>query len=193
MDALNKFERQKQKHGRFCASSASTASGASVNVGTNATGRGRQCQRDLAWQQCHDHGWERCAGKKFRVQQSCFFLISGTNTIINEAGGIIPDVIGAYASVVNFTNMGSVIGSLVFTSGARDQLHIYTGSTVTGAIGGSTQQPYDLSRSDGRRTAHMISLRPEPPRSLKRGRCHPSSTTHATCEAPQPPQTVQRG
>jgi hypothetical protein len=34
--------------------------------------------------------------------------------------------------------MGSVIGSLIFTSGARDQLHIYTGSTVTGAISGGT-------------------------------------------------------
>lgn len=69
---------------------------------------------------------------------------SGSNTIIHEAGGLIHgpsttfDVIGTYASAVNFTNMGTVIGSLIFTNGARNRLHIYTGSTITGAIGGGT-------------------------------------------------------
>jgi fibronectin-binding autotransporter adhesin len=64
---------------------------------------------------------------------------SGSNTIINEVGGLIQgpsttaSVIGTYASTVNFTNMGSVIGSLNF-NGRNDQLHLYTGSSVTGSI-----------------------------------------------------------
>jgi hypothetical protein len=58
---------------------------------------------------------------------------SGSNTIINEVGGVIQgrstsaSVIGTYASAVNFTNKGTIIGSLIF-SGRNDQIHIYTGS-----------------------------------------------------------------
>jgi len=68
----------------------------------------------------------------------------GVNTVINEVGGVIQgrsttaSVIGTYASAANFTNKGTIIGSLSFAGGANDQLHIYTGSTITGAINGGT-------------------------------------------------------
>lgn len=70
-----------------------------------------------------------------------YFNGFGTNTLINEAGGVIQGpsttagVIGANGAL-NFTNKGQVIGSLTLT-GRSDQLHLYTGSGVTGSISGS--------------------------------------------------------
>jgi autotransporter-associated beta strand protein len=69
-----------------------------------------------------------------------FFERGGTNTIINETGGVIQgastttSVIGG-GGPVNFTNKGQVIGSLNF-SGGNDRLTLYTGSGVTGSISG---------------------------------------------------------
>jgi outer membrane autotransporter protein len=67
---------------------------------------------------------------------------SGGNTVINEASGVIQgpsntaNVMGASGNgSVNFTNKGTVIGSLIF-AGGDDQLHIYTGSTISGSVNG---------------------------------------------------------
>ncbi|MGA3251884.1 MAG: autotransporter-associated beta strand repeat-containing protein, partial [Paraburkholderia sp.] len=64
---------------------------------------------------------------------------SGTNTVINNATGIIQapgSVIGASGNgAVDFTNRGTVIGNLVF-AGGNDSLHLYTGSTITGNFNG---------------------------------------------------------
>lgn len=72
---------------------------------------------------------------------------SGNNTILNTgtmeaghvAGGSNPGtatVFGANGtSAVDFTNKGSVIGSLNFANG-NDALHVFTGSSITGNING---------------------------------------------------------
>ncbi|QNK67228.1 autotransporter outer membrane beta-barrel domain-containing protein [Variovorax sp. PAMC26660] len=72
---------------------------------------------------------------------------SGNNTILNtgtmEAGYVAGSsnpgtatVFGANGtSAVDFTNKGSVIGSLNFANG-NDSLHVYTGSSITGNISG---------------------------------------------------------
>ncbi|WP_158554694.1 autotransporter family protein [Methylovirgula sp. 4M-Z18] len=67
---------------------------------------------------------------------------SGTNTVINEVGGVIQgpsltaNVMGASGNgAVNFTNMGAVKGSLLF-AGGNDTLNLVTGSTVSGSING---------------------------------------------------------
>ena len=64
---------------------------------------------------------------------------SGSNTVINNATGIIQapgNVMGASGSgAVVFTNSGQVIGNLVFASG-NDTLNLETGSSVTGSIDG---------------------------------------------------------
>jgi autotransporter-associated beta strand protein len=74
---------------------------------------------------------------------------SGSNTIINEVGGIIqaPNSTAVAIGIrntamnfatLNFTNMGKVMGGLSFGSSGNNQLHIYTGSIITGAIDGGT-------------------------------------------------------
>lgn len=64
---------------------------------------------------------------------------SGTNTVINNATGIIQapnNVMGASGNgAVVFSNRGQVIGNLVFADG-NDTLNMYTGSSVSGSING---------------------------------------------------------
>lgn len=64
---------------------------------------------------------------------------SGSNTIINNATGVIQangNVIGSSGNAsVDFTNKGAVIGNLVF-AGGNDTLRLYTGSTITGNFNG---------------------------------------------------------
>jgi len=64
---------------------------------------------------------------------------SGTNTVINNATGIIQapnNVMGASGNgAVMFSNRGQVIGNLVF-AGGNDTLNMYTGSSVSGTING---------------------------------------------------------
>lgn len=74
----------------------------------------------------------------------------GPNTVINNPTGVIEssqpsnDVMGSVSGLapavgfLDFTNRGRVVGNLRFMAG-NDALHIYTGSTITGAIqaGGS--------------------------------------------------------
>jgi outer membrane autotransporter protein len=64
---------------------------------------------------------------------------SGSNTVINNATGIIQapgNVMGASGNgAVVFTNAGQVIGNLAF-AGGNDTLNLETGSSVTGAIDG---------------------------------------------------------
>jgi outer membrane autotransporter protein len=86
---------------------------------------------------------------------------SGNNTILNtgtmEAGYVsgspnpgIATVFGANGtSAVDFTNKGSVIGSLNFANG-NDALHAYTGSSITGNIsGGGGANLLTLESEDG--------------------------------------------
>jgi len=86
---------------------------------------------------------------------------SGNNTIVNtgtmEAGYVAGSsnpgtaaVFGANGtSAVDFTNKGSVIGSLLFASG-NDALHAYTGSSITGNIsGGGGANLLTLESDDG--------------------------------------------
>ncbi len=65
---------------------------------------------------------------------------SGTNTIVNSATGTISAANGAASIVgvsgtmaVDFTNQGSLVGTLTFADG-NDILRWYTGATITGAI-----------------------------------------------------------
>ncbi|WP_284320316.1 autotransporter-associated beta strand repeat-containing protein, partial [Dyella acidisoli] len=67
---------------------------------------------------------------------------SGSNTVINNASGVIQtsqasgNVIGESGNgSVDFTNRGKVIGNLVF-KGGDDVLHLYTGSSESGKIDG---------------------------------------------------------
>jgi autotransporter-associated beta strand protein len=68
-----------------------------------------------------------------------FQNVSGSNTVINEATGVIQapgNVMGASGNgAVDFTNQGRVIGNLIF-AGGNDALHLYTGSTISGSING---------------------------------------------------------
>jgi fibronectin-binding autotransporter adhesin len=70
-----------------------------------------------------------------------FQATSGRNTVINEAGGVILEtnpafsVIGTSGSAIDFFNRGTVIGSLILSAGS-DNIHLYTGSTITGTING---------------------------------------------------------
>ncbi|SDY31905.1 outer membrane autotransporter barrel domain-containing protein [Variovorax sp. YR266] len=86
---------------------------------------------------------------------------SGNNTIVNtgtmEAGYVAGSsnpgtatVFGANGtSAVDFTNKGSVIGSLNFANG-NDALHAYTGSSITGNIsGGGGANLLTLESEDG--------------------------------------------
>ncbi|WP_369662741.1 autotransporter outer membrane beta-barrel domain-containing protein [Variovorax sp. V15] len=86
---------------------------------------------------------------------------SGNNTILNtgtmEAGYVAGNtnpgtatVFGANGtSAVDFTNKGSVIGSLNFANG-NDALHVYTGSSITGNIsGGGGANLLTLESDDG--------------------------------------------
>ncbi|MDH6170194.1 autotransporter-associated beta strand protein, partial [Variovorax boronicumulans] len=86
---------------------------------------------------------------------------SGNNTILNtgtmEAGYVAGSsnpgtaaVFGANGtSAVDFTNQGSVIGSLLFANG-NDALHVYTGSSITGNIsGGGGANLLTLESGDG--------------------------------------------
>ncbi|MGJ7533383.1 MULTISPECIES: autotransporter outer membrane beta-barrel domain-containing protein [unclassified Variovorax] len=86
---------------------------------------------------------------------------SGNNTIVNtgtmEAGYVsgstnpgTATVFGANGtSAVDFTNKGSVIGSLNFANG-NDALHAYTGSSITGNIsGGGGANLLTLESEDG--------------------------------------------
>lgn len=66
------------------------------------------------------------------------------NTIVNEAGALIEgpsstaSVMGANGNgEVDFTNMGSVSGSLQF-AGGNDVLNLYTGSSISGTINGGS-------------------------------------------------------
>jgi autotransporter-associated beta strand protein len=65
--------------------------------------------------------------------------VSGSNTVINQASGVIQapsNVMGASGNgAVDFTNRGKVIGNVIF-AGGNDALHLYTGSTITGSING---------------------------------------------------------
>ena len=64
---------------------------------------------------------------------------TGTNTVINNATGVIQSpgsVIGSTADApVHFTNKGTVIGDIDF-AGGDDVMRIYTGSSVSGSIDG---------------------------------------------------------
>ena len=64
---------------------------------------------------------------------------SGSNTVINNATGIIQapgNVMGASGNgAVVFSNLGKVIGNLVF-AGGNDTLNMFTGSSVSGTING---------------------------------------------------------
>ncbi|MFX1736683.1 autotransporter outer membrane beta-barrel domain-containing protein [Paraburkholderia sp. A1RI_3L] len=64
---------------------------------------------------------------------------SGTNTVINNATGVIQapgNVMGASGNgAVVFSNLGKVVGNLVF-AGGNDTLNMYTGSSVSGTING---------------------------------------------------------
>nr|WP_258187466.1 autotransporter outer membrane beta-barrel domain-containing protein [Trinickia symbiotica] len=64
---------------------------------------------------------------------------TGTNTVINNATGTIQApgaVMGASGNgAVVFSNLGKVIGNLVF-AGGNDTLNMYTGSSVSGTIDG---------------------------------------------------------
>lgn len=68
---------------------------------------------------------------------------TGTNTVINNATGVIQtdiddgDALGAVDNgSVDFTNRGKVVGGLYFSSG-DDALHLYTGSSISSAaVGG---------------------------------------------------------
>jgi len=64
---------------------------------------------------------------------------SGTNTVINNATGVIQapnNVMGASGNgAVVFTNLGKVIGNLVF-AGGNDTLNLFSGSSVSGTING---------------------------------------------------------
>lgn len=64
---------------------------------------------------------------------------SGTNTVINNATGVIQapgNVMGASGNgAVVFSNLGKVVGNLVF-AGGNDTLNLYTGSSVSGSING---------------------------------------------------------
>jgi autotransporter-associated beta strand protein len=68
-----------------------------------------------------------------------FQNVSGSNTVINQASGVIQapsNVMGASGNgAVDFTNRGKVIGNVIF-AGGNDALHLYTGSTITGSING---------------------------------------------------------
>jgi hypothetical protein len=63
-----------------------------------------------------------------------FQNVSGSNTVINSATGVIQapgNVIGASGNgAVDFTNRGTVIGNLFF-AGGNDTLRLFTGSTIT--------------------------------------------------------------
>ncbi|MDP9964617.1 outer membrane autotransporter protein [Variovorax paradoxus] len=95
---------------------------------------------------------------------------SGNNTIVNtgrmEAGYVAGNtnpgtstVFGANGtSAVDFTNKGSVIGSLSFASG-NDALHAYTGSSITGNIsGGGGANLLTLESDDGAAAATFAPL-----------------------------------
>ena len=82
--------------------------------------------------------------KGVNVAAIWFQNLTGTNTVINSATGIIEapgnngsgDVLGASGNgSVDFTNQGQVIGNLVF-AGGDDALHMYTGSSISGSIDG---------------------------------------------------------
>ncbi|MFL9959331.1 autotransporter outer membrane beta-barrel domain-containing protein [Paraburkholderia nemoris] len=64
---------------------------------------------------------------------------SGSNTVINNATGVIQapgNVMGASGNgAVVFSNLGKVIGNLVF-AGGNDTLNMFTGSSVSGSING---------------------------------------------------------
>jgi autotransporter-associated beta strand protein len=66
------------------------------------------------------------------------------NTVINEAGGVIQassptaTAIKSNGSAIDFTNMGTVIGSLVFSGHGADTFNAVTGSSVTGTIDGGS-------------------------------------------------------
>jgi outer membrane autotransporter protein len=68
-----------------------------------------------------------------------FQNLSGTNTVINNATGTIQapgNVMGASGNgAVVFSNLGKVIGNLVF-AGGNDTLNLFTGSSVSGTING---------------------------------------------------------
>jgi outer membrane autotransporter protein len=72
-----------------------------------------------------------------------FQNVSGSNTVINNATGVIQapgNVMGASGNgAVVFTNSGAVIGNLVF-AGGNDTLNMFTGSTVSGTINGGGGQ-----------------------------------------------------
>ena len=72
-----------------------------------------------------------------------FQNVSGSNTVINNATGVIQapgNVMGASGNgAVVFTNRGAVIGNLVF-AGGNDTLNMYTGSSVSGSINGGGGQ-----------------------------------------------------
>jgi len=65
---------------------------------------------------------------------------SGTNTVVNNATGVIQVASGSAIGgqgigAVDFTNRGTVIGNLAF-GGGNDTLNLFTGSTVTGSLNG---------------------------------------------------------
>jgi hypothetical protein len=67
----------------------------------------------------------------------------GINTVINNATGIIATDVAGWSIIgstgpngLDFTNKGTVIGNMFFTSG-NDVLRLYTGSSVSGNIDGN--------------------------------------------------------
>jgi len=78
---------------------------------------------------------------------------SSSNTVINEVGGVLQagsqttNAIASNGSAMNITNMGTIIGSLLF-SGRGDTFNAVTGSSVTGTIdGGGGNDKLTLSGS----------------------------------------------
>ncbi len=68
-----------------------------------------------------------------------FQNISGGNTIVNNATGVIESTVNVIGSTgngfVDFTNKGQVIGNLTF-AGGNDVLNLFTGSSISGSFNG---------------------------------------------------------
>jgi len=88
----------------------------------------------------------------------------GRNTVINEAGGVIQAsspssiAIKSNGSAIDFTNMGTVIGSVVFSGHGSDTFNAVTGSSVTGTIDGGSGSGNNTLTMSGSGTGTMSSV-----------------------------------
>jgi autotransporter-associated beta strand protein len=86
------------------------------------------------------------------------------NTLINEASGVIQgssptaNAIGSSGSAIDFTNMGTIIGSVVFSGHGSDTFNAVTGSSVTGAIDGGSGTGNNTLTMSGSGTGTMSSV-----------------------------------